>query len=226
MNVGYSFYEPFFMRGDILIIADHHRLAAESIINLSLPAIRSKPGKFFFTVAGESGAGKSEIACAMEEILEKMGISAYIIQQDDYFNLPPKTNERARVIDIRQVGPEEVRLNLLNENIKAIAEGKKEIEKPLVIFEEDRISKEILSLDLFDVIIIDGTYTTLLEGIDCHIFIDRDRNDTREDRLKRNREKQNEYLETILEIEHNIISRHKEMADIIVDKEFKACNSR
>jgi len=212
----------FFMRGDILIIGDHHRIAAEGILNLVLPGIHSKTGKYFFTVAGESGAGKSEIAFAMEGVLEKLNIPAFIIQQDDYFVLPPRTNERARVIDISQVGPEEVRLDLLNENIKSVTNGKTAIEKPLVIFEEDRITKEILDLDPYRVIIIDGTYTTLLEGIDCHVFIDRDRNDTREDRLKRNREKQNEYLETILEIEHNIISRHKDLADIIVDKEFKA----
>jgi uridine kinase len=210
------------MRGDILIIGDHHRFAAESIIDLALPGIRLKQGKFFFTIGGESGAGKSEIAYAMEGLLEKLGIPSYIIQQDDYFVLPPRTNERMRVININRVGPEEVRLDLLNENIKAVAEGNPKMEKPLVIFEEDRITDETLDLSPYKAIIIDGTYTTLLENIDCHVFIDRDRNDTREDRLKRNREKQNEYLESILEIEHNIISRHKEMAHIIIDKEFNA----
>lgn len=210
------------MRGDILIIGDHHRRAAEGILEIKLPAILSKGGKFFFTIAGESGAGKSEIAYAMEGLLEKSGILAYIIQQDDYFVFPPKTNEKMRVIDIKRVGPEEVRLDLLNKNIKSVSEGQHEIEKPLVIFAEDRITSEVLNLEPYRVILIDGTYTTLLENIDCHVFIDRDRDDTREDRLKRNRENQNEYLENILEIEHNIISRHKELADIIIDKAFKA----
>jgi uridine kinase len=173
-------------------------------------------------VAGESGAGKSEIAYALEGLLEKMKIKSYIIQQDDYFVYPPKTNERLRVIDINRVGPQEVKLDLLNENIRAVASGKCKLEKPLVIFEEDRITTEVVDLEPYRVILIDGTYTTLLEQIDCHVFIDRDRNDTREDRLKRNREKQNEYLEDILEIEHNVIARHKELADIIVDKEFNA----
>jgi uridine kinase len=210
------------MRGDILIIGDHHRRAAEGILGMTLPAIRAKSGKFFFTFAGESGAGKSEIAYAMEGLLEKINIPAYIIQQDDYFVYPPKTNEKMRIIDINRVGPEEVRLNLLNENIKTIIAGQHQIEKPLVIFAEDRITKEIINLEPYRVILIDGTYTTLLENIDCHVFIDRDRIDTREDRLRRNREKQNDYLENILKIEHNIISRHKEMADIIVNKEFNA----
>jgi len=210
------------MRGDILVIGKHHRTAAEGIIRLILEQVRSKEGKFFITIAGESGAGKSEIAVATVEELKQLDIPATILQQDDYFVLPPKTNEKARVIDINRVGPEEVNLELLNENIRSIADGRMKIEKPLVIFEEDRITQEITDIEPCRVIIIDGTYTTLLEGIDCHVFIDRDRDDTREDRLRRNREKQNDYLERILLIEHNIISRHKEMADIIISKDFNA----
>ena len=213
------------MRGDILIINDHHRQAADEILKLTLTYIRSKAGKFFFSIAGESGSGKSELAYALENGLEKIGIPACIIQQDDYFVFPPKTNEKMRVIDINRVGLNEVRLDLLNDNIKAVLEGNLKVEKPLVIFEEDRITSEIIDLEPYKVIIIDGTYTTLLEQIDCRVFIDRDRDDTRADRLKRNRERQNDYLENILEIEHNIISRHKDMADIIVNKEFKAKKS-
>lgn len=209
------------MKGDILIISEQHRRAADDIVRIAFPEVNSKAGKYFFTVAGESGAGKSEIASAMKELLEKQGLTAFIIQQDDYFILPPETNAKARIVDINRVGPQEVDLDLLNRNIKDIAAGQAVI-KPLVIFAEDRITSETIHFEPFKVVIIDGTYTTLLEGIDCHVFIDRDRNDTREDRQKRNREKQNDYLENILEIEHHVISRHKDMADIIVDKEFKA----
>jgi uridine kinase len=209
------------MRGDILIIGKHHTQAAEGILSLTVQDIQARAGKFIFTIAGESGAGKSEISYALENLLENAGIAARIIQQDDYFVHPPKTNEQIRKKNISWVGPGEVRLDLLNENIREINEGKPEIRKPLVIFAEDRITSEKVSLTPFKVIIIDGTYTTLLEHIDCRVFIDRDREDTREDRLKRNREQQNDYLEKILEIEHLIISRHKTLANIVVDKEFK-----
>jgi uridine kinase len=209
------------MRGDILIIGKHHTQAAEEILGIMLPVIRSKPGKFLFTLGGESGAGKSEISYALENLLANYGITAMIIQQDDYFVHPPKTNARIREKNIGWVGPGEVRLDLLNENIREIIDGQPEIRKPLVIFAEDRITSEKISLTPFKVVIIDGTYSTMLEHIDCRVFIDRDRDDTREDRLKRNREQQNDYLEKILEIEHHIIMRHKELANIIVDKEFK-----
>lgn len=209
------------MRGDILIIGKHHTQAAEGILGFMLPAINAKKGKFLFTVGGESGAGKSEISYALENLLETNGIASLIIQQDDYFVHPPKTNEQVRQKNIKWVGPGEVRLNLLNEHIREIIDGKPEIRKPLVIFAEDRIISEKVSLTPFKVIIIDGTYTTLLDHIDCHVFIDRDKDDTREDRLKRNREHQNDYLEKILEIEHLIISRHKSLANLIVNKDFK-----
>jgi uridine kinase len=209
------------MRGDILIIGRHHTQAAHEILNIMLPAIQSKAGRFLFTLGGESGAGKSEISYAIENLLETNNIGALIIQQDDYFVYPPKTNEQIRSKNIKWVGPGEVKLDLLNENIRDIIAGKPEIRKPLVIFAEDRIISEKISLTPFKVIIIDGTYTTLLENIDFRIFIDRDREDTREDRLKRNREQQSDYLEKILEIEHNIISRHKTLANLIVTKEFK-----
>lgn len=210
------------MKGDILIINEHHRQAAQDILDLTLPGIRFKPGKFFFTIAGESGAGKSEVSFALANLLEKTGITARIIQQDDYFVYPPKTNESMREKDIHLIGPGEVRLDLLNENIQAVLKGNTKIEKPMVIFAEDRITSEKINLEPFKVIIIDGTYTTLLDHIDCRVFIDRNREDTRPDRLNRNREKQNDYLEKILEIEHLIISRHKALANIIVNKEFKA----
>jgi uridine kinase len=196
-------------------------MAAEGIMGMILQDIQSKTGKYIITIGGESGAGKSEISYALENILVNSGVAALIIQQDDYFVHPPKTNARIREKNIGWVGPGEVRLDLLNENIREIIDGKPEIRKPLVIFAEDRIISEKISLSPFKVVIIDGTYSSLLEHIDCRIFIDRDRDDTREDRMKRNREQQNDYLEKILEIEHLIISRHKSLANIIVNKEFK-----
>lgn len=209
------------MRGDILIIDKHHTQAAEEILNIMLPVILSKEGKFLFTVGGESGSGKSEISYALENLLEINGIPGLIIQQDDYFVHPPKSNEQIRHKNIGWVGTGEIKLDLLNENIREIIAGKPEIRKPLVIFAEDRIISEKISLTSYKVVIIDGTYTTLLENIDCRVFIDRNREDTREDRLKRNREQQSDYMEKILEIEHNIISRHKALANIIVNKDFK-----
>jgi uridine kinase len=208
------------MKGDILIINENHWKAAQGLLDLVLGEVIGHSGKFLVTIAGESGAGKSEIAAALEDLLIKKGIATCVIQQDDYFEFPPKTNADKRLEDINRVGPQEVRIDRINETIRAILSGKNPVVKPLVIFSEDRITQEELDFSIYRVIILEGTYTTLAEPVDCRVFIDRDINDTREDRLKRNREKQDSYLEMILGIEHNIISKHKELADIIINKDF------
>jgi uridine kinase len=210
------------MRGDILIIDDNHRKAAAEVVKIIFSEIEKSNKKFVISVAGESGAGKSEIAASIAEVLEKKGLKCFIFQQDDYFVYPPKTNAKTREKDINWVGVKEVKLDLIDEELKMIGEGQTKIEKPLVIFEEDRIDKETVDLADADVIIVEGTYTTALKNIDQKVFIDRNLFDTKASRLKRNREKQDEYLEKILTIEHEIISAHKALADVIITKDYNA----
>ena len=210
------------MRGDILIIDDNHRKAAAEVVKIIFSEIEKSNKKFVISVAGESGAGKSEIAASIAEVLEKKGLKCFIFQQDDYFVYPPKTNAKTREKDINWVGVKEVKLDLIDEELKMIGDGQTKIEKPLVIFEEDRIDKETVDLADADVIIVEGTYTTALKNIDQKVFIDRDLFDTKASRLKRNREKQDEYLEKILTIEHEIISAHKALADVIITKDYNA----
>ncbi len=208
------------MRGDIIIINENHRKAARQVVNLIFNKINSKKSKYIISVAGESGAGKSEIAASITEVLAEKNISSYIFQQDDYFVYPPKTNAKMRIIDIRHVGMSEVKLDLIDEELKTILDGNNKIEKPLVIFEEDRIDKETVNLENVKVIIVEGTYITALKNIDQRVFIDRDINDTKESRKKRNREKQDKFLEAILLIENKIISPQKSLADIIITKDY------
>lgn len=210
------------MQGDVLIINENHKKAARQTILFILDKIKAATNKFVITVAGESGAGKSEIAASISKELEKNNITNFIFQQDDYFIYPPKTNSQLRLKDINHVGISEVKLDLLDDEIQMVKNGQTLIEKPLVIFEEDRIAKEAVELKDKDVLIAEGTYTTALKNADIRIFIDRNHQDTKASRLERNREKQDEYLEKILLIEHNIISKHKALADIIITKEYNA----
>ena len=61
-----------------------------------------------------------------------------------------------------------------------------------------------------------------MQNVHQHIFIDRNYIDTLESRKKRSREKQDEFLEKILLIEHKIISSFKSKADIIITKDYNA----
>ena len=204
------------MEGDKLIIHEGHRKAAHQLIVLLVPQIAKVSDKFIITIAGESGSGKSEIAAVLIDLLSEKNLTSVIIQQDDYFVYPPKTNAKMRRKDINHVGPSEVHIDLLDRNLKDILNRKNEIIKPLVIFDEDKITEEMMSLEGINVVIVEGTYTTMLKNVHKHIFIERTYIDTKESREQRAREEQDEYLEKILEIEHNIISKQKSKADIIV----------
>ena len=191
------------MEGDILIVEEHHKKVAKQIVEMINDEINDTKGKFIITVAGESGSGKSETAASIASELEIRGIKCYIFQQDDYFVYPPKTNTEVREGDINWVGAKEVKIDLLDSHLKSIRQGDFEIVKPLVIFKDDKITEETVNIGEYKVIIAEGTYTTLLKNVNKHIFIDRDLHETLIARRKRNREKQDGFLEKVLTIEHN-----------------------
>ena len=68
--------------------------------------------------------------------------------------------------------------------------------------------------------IVDGTYTCLLNNIDYKIFINADHKSTLNNRLKRNRETITGFIERVLEKESSIISKHEELADLVLDNQF------
>jgi uridine kinase len=150
------------MIGDKLIIEEHHRQRAAEICDLLSGLI--EPGrKLSLSVAGESGAGKSELAYEIYRQLNERGIRAEVLQQDDYFVFPPQTNHEMRRRNLDQVGPYEVKLDFLDSNLRSFKRGESPIYKPLVIYTEDQ---------------------------------------------------------DVLEREHEIISRHKALADLVISPDF------
>jgi uridine kinase len=173
------------------------------------------------TVAGQSGAGKSEVAEALSRLLDAAGHKVLIFQQDDYFFYPPRSNHARRVDDIAWVGTQEVNLKLLGEHLGVFKNSPTQVlEKPLVVFNEDRITAEKVDLSPFDVLIAEGTYTTLLANVDYRVFIDRDYHDTKPDRMERGRDRIDDFSEQIMKIEDRIISKHRALANIVVKKDF------
>ena len=209
------------MKGDVIIVEEHHRRAAARIAAALEEKIRSTPRVYTISVAGESGSGKSETGQALKEEIEKLGFKTAVLQQDDYFVLPPKSNDAKRREDITWVGAQEVKLELLDEHLKTAREGATSITKPLVIYDDDRVTDEEMQLDGLEVLIAEGTYTTLLEHVDTRVFINRNRLETLESRKKRGREQIEPFLEEVLEIEHDIISKHITRADIVIDRNYK-----
>ncbi len=135
---------------------------------------------------------------------------------------PPKTNDTVRRKDIGWVGPQEVKLSLLDEHLQAFLAGAARIEKPLAIYEEDRFTTETAATAEARVAIAEGTYTSLLSHANTKIFIDRNYLDTRAHREKRKRDTSelDPFIDEVLRIEHGIISAQRTHADIIIDKDY------
>ncbi len=206
------------MIGDKLVITDYHRAAAARAMAAIEQRLTAGSRTVSVCVAGESGSGKTETAQCLAEALERSGRTCILLSQDDYFRLPPKSNHNARLKDIARVGTAEVHLDLLGEHVAALAAGiEAPLTKPLVYFEEDRIGSETIMPGRPDVVVAEGTYSTLLPDIDIRVFINRNYRETKRARLARAREPDIGFLERVLQIEHEEISQHKARANLVIE---------
>jgi uridine kinase len=215
------------MRGDILVIQDHHRRVASEIVPQIIERIRRKNTRYVITVAGESGSGKSETGRAIVDKLASYSINSVLLAQDDYFNLPPKSNDLKRREDPEWLGPHvEVKFDVMEQNLINAIKGKNEVTKPLVDYDLNTIEIETIKLDGIKVVIAEGTYTSLLKHVDTRIFISRNWQDTLEHRQKRKRgnEVGDPFIEQVLCMEHKIIAGHKQLADFLITKDYDVIN--
>jgi uridine kinase len=208
------------MKGDIILVGEEHRDAASRIIDRLIGEIGEAERRFTMTVAGESGSGKSETGQALADELATRGVTAVVLQQDDYYVLPPQFNDAARRANFGWVGTTEVRLDVLDAHLADARDGAASIVKPLVVYADNRIEEETLSLEGVDVVIAEGVYTSLCEHVDRRVFIDRNRLETLEHRMKRGREEFDPFIEEVLKAEHAIISQHRARADIIITRDY------
>ncbi len=211
------------MKGDIIVLEEHHILAARKIVPILVEHIHQKNTRYCITVAGESGSGKSETGQAIADNLLKLGIKTVLLAQDDYFILPPRSNDAKRRTDPEWLGPHmEVRLDLLEQNLKDAVAGINEISKPVVNYNDNSVEDEIIKLEGVKVVIAEGTYTSLLKNVDSRVFIARTRLETLDHRQRRNRgnEVNDPFIEQVLAIEHKIIAGHKQLADFIITNDY------
>ena len=212
------------MKGDIIVLEKHHENAARIIVPEIIEKIKNKKSRYTITVSGESGSGKSETGKAIADELEKHGVKSVLLGQDDYFVLPPKSNDSRRREDPEWLGPHvEVKMDVLEQNLIDAIDGKNEIIKPLIDYNQNSVEDETVSLEGIHVVIAEGTYTALLRNVDTKVFIARNRIDTLEHRQKRNRgtEVGDPFIEQVLITEHKIIAGHGQLADFLITKDYE-----
>lgn len=178
------------------------------------------------SVGGESGCGKTSLAYALQKDIEKnTGLRGFLFHLDDYFKLPPTDNHNNRLENIKNVGVNEVKTDMLDTHILDFKKGISVI-KPLVIYEENIIITEPVNSGEFDFCVVEGTYVSTLAHPDYKIFIETTYLDTRKSRIKRGRDPINDFNEQILEIEHRIIKPHYKFANVIIDKDLNILNKK
>ena len=200
-----------------------HEKAALLIIPQIIDCIKAKKERYIITLAGESGCGKSETAKALATEFNNRDVSSMVLGQDNYFFLTPLANDAKRKKHPEWLGPhKEVNIKLLNDTLIEAINGSDTINVPCIDYESNVARNEKISIQGIKVIIVEGTYTSLLKHIDTRIFIDADYNDTLKFRKLRSRgnEVNDPFVENILETEHKIIAGHKFLADFVITKDY------
>jgi len=172
-------------------------------------------------VAGESGSGKSVTAVDLVAVLNRDGLGAAIIHQDDYFIRPPRTNHEFREQDITSVGPQEVQLDLIARHIAAFRAGASAITGPSVNYAGNRFDTRTIALAGCAVLVVEGTYVLQLHDIDVRVFLEATYEDTAEARRARNRDIDAPFVTQVLQIEHAIISEQRAQADIVITRDYR-----
>ena len=202
---------------------DVHKKAAAVIKEALSERVIGAKNCFIIAIAGESGSGKTLTSNAIIEEFKALNINAIVLRQDYYFKLPPFENDKQRKADPTWLGPhKEVDMELLDQNIQSAKDGAEKLSIQRIDYDSGIKSNSDISLKDIQLIIVEGTYTSLLRNTDARIFIDEDYHDTLKFRKLRNRgnEVNDPFVEGILETEHKIIAGHKFLADFIITKNY------
>lgn len=176
-------------------------------------------------IAGESGSGKSHLADSLASVCSATGVRVLVLNADNYFLLPPRTNHEHRCESLANVGPHEVNLALLADHVSAFCTRASNVDGPLVDYPGNRFVTQRFDFSRVDLLIVEGTYVLQLDGLDARVFMAATRVHNEERRRARNRDIVAPIIDEILAIEHAIIAPMAALADIVVDSEFRIVRS-
>ena len=201
---------------------EHRALALALIAATAANDTLAQPtSRIVIAVAGESGSGKSVTAVSLARELTASGDLTEVLHQDDYFIRPPAANHAHRAADLTSVGPHEVDFVRLRAHVAAFRRGDRGVAAPRVNYGTDRFDTEPRDFTSVQILVVEGTYVLASVAADIRIFLAATSDDTRERRRARNRDIVAPVVDQVLAIEHRIIAAQWEMADIVVDHDFR-----
>lgn len=184
---------------------------------------------------GGSGSGKTTIAKALQQYLLNDGIGCYLLSGDDYPHRIPKRNDEERLRIFEESGedglrdylgtPEEIDFDCINEVLAAFHAGENTITLRHMGREDGEIFSEETSFEGIRVLIVEWTHggSEYLEGVDLPVFLESSPEETRERRIRRNRDANaaSPFINMVVELEGEKLKRQRNRAKLIVGKDKK-----
>ncbi|MFV1956857.1 MAG: glycosyltransferase [bacterium] len=227
----------FVWRGDPPVVSAKHKKAAKGLIPHIINAnvkTKQEGRRVILALGGESGAGKSEVAEYLRFALKGTGIETLTLPGDAFFFLTPADNHLARIKAYERsrlaeyLGPGEIDFDRLESAVHLAADrGINEITVPSDCRRLESRRYEHVPMDLTgsDVIIVDLTYSLLLEDADIKAFFQSDfkkrLTEIRERNIARDPDQDFSFIEKVLTIEHEIIQGMKKDANLIITDDYE-----
>ena len=191
--------------------------------------------RLVISLFGGSGSGKTTIAGALQQYLLNDGIGCFLLGGDDYPHRIPKRNDEERLRIFEESGedglrdylgtPQEIDFDRINEVIADFHAGKNTITLRHMGREDGEIFSKETSFEGIRVLIVEWTHggSEYLEGVDLPVFLESSPEETRERRIRRNRDANaaSPFINMVVELEGEKLKRQRNRAKLIVGKDKK-----
>ena len=211
------------MLGDVLLINDMHKEAAQAIFDHIKSGCKNKDERYrcIVGISGESGSGKSELSHALGKLLKDNHIRAKVIHTDNYYKIQPLLREEwRRNKGFDNIGLEEYDWIKIRKTIRDFKE-EQECMIPCIDLIPEQVDKLITDFGKVDLLIVEGLYAIKAPDIDVRVYIDLTYHETKINQIIRMKEALSDFRLGILEKEHQSVTTLKHKADLIVDKSYQ-----
>lgn len=194
---------------------------------------RNAENRVVISIYGGSGSGKTTLATALQQYFLNDGTGCYLLSGDDYPHRIPKRNDEERLRVYKEAGEDGLRGYLgtkkeidfarINEVLAAFHEGKDTITLRYLGREDGEISSEETDFSGISVLLLEWTHggSDDLHGVDLPVFLESSPEETKERRIRRNRDENaaSPFICRVVELEQEKLEVQRKNAGLIVGKD-------
>ncbi len=185
------------------------------------------------SIYGGSGSGKTTIATALQQYFLSEGIGCYLLGGDNYPHRIPKRNDEERLRVYEEAGEEglreylgttkEIDFDCINQVLAEFHAGKDTITLRHMGREDGEISSEETDFAGIPVMLVEWTHggSEYLKGVDIPVFLESSPEETKERRIRRNRDENaaSPFICRVVELEQEKLDIQKGHARLVVGKD-------